>query len=310
MSTRPRRPLPCIPILTAALLMTAGCGSQAASPAPPSPTVAVQAPLPQIEVASSEAVVGKNRFTFGLIKNNHPIQNISRVKTIFYLLHGSSGRVEAVTTASFNYFARDFKHTAENSAATEIGGVFVTYPRFGSTGTWAVQVQLPPKVGGALQPARFSVVSHGFAPAVGTRAIPSHNPTVAQLPLTKLDSARPVYDPEMHRLSIAQALAQHKPLVVLFSTPAFCESRMCGPLTQIVHGVALHYGSRTNFVHIEVYKNAVFSQGYAPTFLQWHLRTEPWIFVIDRRGIIRSEFEGPTSSSEIETALNTVLARG
>jgi hypothetical protein len=127
------------------------------------------------------------------------------------------------------------------------------------------------------------------------------------MPATKLDSGRPPDD--MHKLSIAGAIAQHKPLVVLFATAAFCESRLCGPEIQSVEGVENKFQGRVNFVHIEVYKNAVFADGYAPTFLAWHLQTEPWVFVVDRRGVITAEFEGATAASEIIPALQQTLAR-
>jgi hypothetical protein len=111
----------------------------------------------------------------------------------------------------------------------------------------------------------------------------------------------------MHRLSIAQAIAQHKPLVVLFATAAFCTSRLCGPEIEVVKGLEARYRSRVNFVHIEIYRDAEYSKGFAPTVLQWHLETEPWVFVINRKGIITAKFDGPTPASEIAPPINADL---
>jgi hypothetical protein len=40
---------------------------------------------------------------------------------------------------------------------------------------------------------------------------------------------------------------------------------------------------------------------------EWHLATEPWIFIVDSDGIIRAKFEGLVTAHELETALKDVL---
>lgn len=258
----------------------------------------------QLEVAESDIAVGRDRFTFGLLAANHPL-SLRTARTAFYLVHGNSATVQQVVTAHFNNFVAGLPHTAENTGAEEIKGVYVSYPTFNHAGDWMVVAQFPS--GGKMQVARqaFRVAAHTSAPAVGTRAPRTQNPTIYQMPVSRLDSGHPPDD--MHRLSIAAAIAQHKPLVVLFSTPAFCVSRMCGPQTEIVESVEKQFRGRVNFVHIEVYKNANPADGYAPAMLQWHLLTEPWVFVVNSRGLIAARFEGPTSGTEIAAAIRKVL---
>ena len=41
--------------------------------------------------------------------------------------------------------------------------------------------------------------------------------------------------------------------------------------------------------------------------VEWNLQTEPWIFVVDGRGMIRAKFEGLTTVRELEVALQQVL---
>jgi hypothetical protein len=285
-------------------LILAACGASA-SGASPTPTVpAGKSPQYAMTVATSELAVGQGRFTFGVLKDDRPVE-IPKVRTSFFVLHGKSAVLQESTTAKFNYFTRGLKDTPQNSAAFQIGGVYVAYPKFSHVGTWGVQANVP--VGGKIVHLRssFLVQPRLTIPAVGTPAPRSHNPTTAQEPATRLDSGRPPDD--MHKLSIAAAIAQHKPLVVLFATAAFCQSRLCGPEIEVVQGVENRFRGRVNFVHIEVYKNAIFKDGFAPTFLQWHLQTEPWIFVVDRHGIVRAEFEGATPASEIDPALERVL---
>jgi hypothetical protein len=66
---------------------------------------------------------------------------------------------------------------------------------------------------------------------------------------------------------------------------------MCGPQTEIVQRLEPLYRRRVNFIHIEIYKDANPAHGYARTVRQWHLQTEPWVFVVDRRGRIAAKFE-------------------
>jgi len=52
------------------------------------------------------------------------------------------------------------------------------------------------------------------------------------------------------------------------------------------------YGNRITFIHEEVYVNNQPSKGLRPQLKAFHLRTEPWLFTINRRGIITARLEG------------------
>ena len=45
----------------------------------------------------------------------------------------------------------------------------------------------------------------------------------------------------------------------------------------------------------------------APAFKQWKLDSEPWVFVIDRSGVIRFRALGPVTATEIAAALQPLL---
>jgi hypothetical protein len=283
-----------------------GCGRSSGSPArEATPTIAAGAATGvQAVIASTDLAVGPNRFTFGLLRNNVPVSTGSPRLT-FFLLHGTAATAMSKTTAHFSNFTQGLPHTAANANALAVKGVYVTNVTFSKPGTWGVEIDSV--VGGKPHTlhATFTVAARSTAPGIGQPAPRSHNPTIHDKPARLLDSGRPPDD--MHKLSIAAAIAQHKPLVVLFSTPAFCESRMCGPETEIVERVENQFRGRVNFIHIEVYKNANPADGYAPTFLQWHLQTEPWVFIVNRRGIITARFEGPSAASELDAAIRADL---
>lgn len=246
--------------------------------------------------------MGPNRFTFGVLNDNHPVES-GAPRLTFFILRGNQAQRQASAVAHFNQFDKQLKERDADPA--DIGGVFVTDVMFHKPGKWGVEISMP--IGGKhrVMETVFTVARHSRTPAIGSPAPRSDNPTTAQMPATKLDSGRPPDD--MHKLSIAGAIAQHKPLVVLFATAAYCQSRLCGPEIKVVKGLENRYRGRVNFVHIEVYKDANPAHGVAKAMVQWHLQTDPWVFVVDRHGMIAGKFEGPSPASEIDPVIRRVL---
>jgi hypothetical protein len=145
------------------------------------------------------------------------------------------------------------------------------------------------------------------SPAVGTKAYPSKNPTVADAPAASITTARPP-DTPLLRYSIADSLKAHAPFVVVFATPALCQSRTCGPVVEVVNAVRKLRGrSDVRFIHVEVYENNDPQQGVNRWMREWKLPSEPWVFVVDRNGVIRAKFEGPVSLGELAKSVRATL---
>jgi hypothetical protein len=145
------------------------------------------------------------------------------------------------------------------------------------------------------------------SPALGTKAYPSKNPTLADAPATSITTARPP-DKPLLRYSIADSLKAHAPFVVVFATPAFCQSRTCGPTVEVVNAVRKLRGrSDVRFIHVEVYKNNDPQQGLNRWMREWNLPTEPWVFIVDRDGVIRAKLEGPVSLGELAAAVRDTI---
>ncbi len=86
----------------------------------------------------------------------------------------------------------------------------------------------------------------------------------------------------LHETTIADALRTGTPAVVIFATPAFCESRFCGPITDVIQDLAERYSDRAEFIHVEIYReyeqgNVVVNQAAADWLLRNGDLTEPWI---------------------------------
>jgi hypothetical protein len=92
-----------------------------------------------------------------------------------------------------------------------------------------------------------------------------------------------------HELTLTEALDNGKPTAVIISTPAFCQTDVCGPSLEFVIDAA---AARTdiNVVHAEVYENFTADTNgipaVAPLLAAWELQFEPSLFVADASGTI------------------------
>jgi hypothetical protein len=110
----------------------------------------------------------------------------------------------------------------------------------------------------------------------------------------------------MHEEDLASVLGR-KPVVLLFATPALCQSRVCGPVADVAEQVKRDYGDEASFIHMEIYRDNEFNKGYRPQVRAYRLPSEPWLFVIDRHGVIRTAIEGAFSVPELEAAVRQVV---
>jgi hypothetical protein len=150
----------------------------------------------------------------------------------------------------------------------------------------------------------LDVRASSASPALGSKAFPSRTPTIASTDgdLALLTTRVPP-DRELLRYSIAGSLAAHKPFVVVFATPKFCTSRTCGPTVDVVDAVRRRF-RRTDirFIHVEVYRRNDPTLGLNRFMREWHLPSEPWIFLVGADGRIEAKFEGPVSVRELAAA--------
>jgi len=98
-----------------------------------------------------------------------------------------------------------------------------------------------------------------------------------------------------------------RPIALLFSTPQLCVSKVCGPVTDIAVALQHQYGGRVAFIHQEVYVDNQPSQGLRPQLKAFHLQTEPWLFVVNRQGVIIARLEGAFGLTEMGNALQAAL---
>lgn len=142
-------------------------------------------------------------------------------------------------------------------------------------------------------------------PRVGQRPPAIHTPTESSVggDLGKLTTRQP---PERMNSADFHDVLGKKPIVLLFATPKFCQSRVCGPVVDAASQVQQRYGKQVEFIHMEIYKDNDPSKGVRPQVRAFHLPSEPWLFVVDRKGVIRTAIEGAFDVGELTRAVKGV----
>ena len=163
----------------------------------------------------------------------------------------------------------------------------------------------------------FDVQPSADVVAVGDSAPASDTPTLADV---GGDVARISTDPApvaaFYETSIAEAVADKKPFVVAFATPKFCVTKQCGPTLDRLKPIAARHPGVT-VINVEPYE-LEFKEGSLQPVLtgdrltptaattEWGLPTEPWVFVVDREGVVTASFMLIFSDEELEAALSAV----
>jgi hypothetical protein len=185
----------------------------------------------------------------------------------------------------------------------EVRGLYRTTFSFDRPGTWGVVVRADGLPGSEVT--LFSVVPDSPVPAVGDPAPRVVTPAASERPLAEI-SSDPAPDPRFYELSLDAALASGRKTVVVFATPRFCATATCGPVLDLVKGIAPRFPD-VNFVHVEVYENLDPADGedlvLVPAVVDWRLPSEPWVFVVDGTGTVAAAFEGTVAPEELQAAL-------
>ncbi len=142
-------------------------------------------------------------------------------------------------------------------------------------------------------------------PAPGDPAVPATTPTTADdQGYDALCTSNPVC--EMHEVSLDTSLDEGRPVVLLFATPAYCQTSVCGPAVEIADQVraAEDWGDLA-WVHVEIYTDA--AETVAPPVLDWGLPSEPWLYAIGRDGNIVDRIDGPLTSADVADLARQVV---
>jgi hypothetical protein len=314
-----------------AMASLSACGSDegGTAPAPPQPAAAAPTDFPsargktltQLTKGVSEGVilkiaslysqrVGRNRFSFALVDRADKQLEVSDVALYFADEDGKEVHGPFVAHKESLDVAAPYRSRLTSQDLASGDTFYVANPTFKSPGKHRV-------LGLARLDGRLVVADSGPSgsvpvgrrngpPDVGDKAIRVHTQTATDVGGNlKQITTRVPPAPELLKTDFADVVGK-KPVVLLFATPALCQSRTCGPVVDIAEEVRAKYGSGVTFIQNEIYVDNNPSKGPRAQVKAWRLPSEPWAFVLDRHGRVSTRFESVFSVGELARAVAKV----
>jgi hypothetical protein len=294
--------------VAAAVITLIGCAAPTPTATPirsssPSATTASNSAVLPAAI-SSELSVGTNRYLFSFTdaKTNNPAGAPDRTASVGFT--GPANQTIPATPGTFIW------------AIENVSGIYVATVDFPAAGDWTAHFT----TAAAGKPEetmdfQFQVTDKKSVISPGDKAPSVDTPTLASVggDVSKI-SSDPKPNPAFYQTSIAAALAAHKPFVLIFATPKFCQTSTCGPTLDKVKPIAAAHPDLT-FINVEPYilsvdqgqlQPVLDAQGYlqaVPATKAYGLLSEPYLFVVGGDGIVRASFELIFTPDEIDKAL-------
>jgi len=293
-------------LLTAVVAVVVACGGGTQSAAPSASAATRLFPV----AISSQTVVGENRFLFSFIDAaNQPVASPDRTASVQFIKDGETAPV-ASADGRFVW------------AIEDVRGVYVANVTLPSAGPYVARFTTA-ESGGEPQTIdlQLDVREEGSGVGVGDPAVTSDTPTLEDVggDLAKLSSDKAPVE-RFYETSVADAVTAKEPFVLVFATPAFCQSAQCGPTLDQVKSAVAGYPDLT-VINVEPYQLEATDTGLQPvtsgdppqlvpveSVLEWGITSEPWIFVVDGEGVVRGSFEGIVAVDELKASIDEVLA--
>ena len=259
----------------------------------------------QAGLATQEFTPGRNRLAFGVVgADNKLVYGPSAV----YLARTPNDRAEGPFPAPADPLVVDPPFRSKQAAleSDAVAAIYESQVTFRRPGRYAVLVVTKRPEGLVGGGTRVMVKEDSAIPAVGERPPRVDTETVASSggDIKAIDTRDPADD--MHEENFADVLGE-KPVVLLMATPALCQTRVCGPVTDIAAQLQKDYGDRATFIHQEVYEDNEVEKGLRKPLRQFKLTTEPWLFTFSSDGRVAARLEGSFGNDAFREAVEAAL---
>ncbi|MCC6224493.1 MAG: hypothetical protein IT201_13510 [Thermoleophilia bacterium] len=307
-------------ILPALVAVATACGSEAGGsgaavvetitadtgtePAPAGSIRALLAERPGADVAlvlgSSDFVPGANRISFLVLRPDGRVVHAPRARVAV-----AAGDLDAVPAIEGTAEDLDVGTPGKDDDELESPSVWVARVDLPAPGRYTLLVE--PEGTDVQAVGQIEVRASSPAPEIGDPAFPSDTPTLEDGFAEEITTASPP-DVELLRHSVADSLEDGVPFVVVFATPRYCQSRVCGPAVAVVDEVRRRLeGGGVRFIHVEIYEGNDPARGFNRWVEEWGLPTEPYTFLVGADGIVAARFEGLVTVGELERAVRELL---
>ena len=193
-----------------------------------------------------------------------------------------------------------FKNVLLREKGIEGRGIYSINAILDETGPWLIKTKQQS------QPLELnvSVAENNLATFEGDDCPNSPTPTNTDPLDAKILCTRFEGECGLHKKSVPELLKTGKPFVVLFATPARCQTAYCGPVLDLTLAEAKNFD--IDIVHVEIYKDDV-SNAVLDAVTAWNLPSEPWMFGVTKDGKISKRLDGAFDQSEIEELIKNLI---
>jgi len=256
-----------------------------------------------VSPAATVFEVGKNRYPFGVFDVSRA--QIDDAQVALYSAKSPTSPVEGPLPAEWVSLSTKAAYRSQGAGGEgEANSFYVVAPvRFDRNGPWLGIALI--KDGDGFEATRLPSPTVGSLPGlvkVGEKAPRISTPTAADVggDLGKIDTRQP--PSSMHDVDFEDVVGK-KPVVLVFATPALCQSRVCGPVVDVAEQVKDEVGDGVAFIHMEVFNDNDMAKGMRPQLAAFGLQTEPWIFLIGKDGKVQQRIEGAIGVDELRAAV-------
>ena len=264
---------------------------------------------PVLAASVSELAAGDNRFGFGLFDRARA--QIADAPVALYVAPVGGGKATGPWVARYESLAvkPQFQSRSVSSDPNAARSLYVANLKLPKAGRY--EVLGVTRLDGRLVAAKsagppLTAQAKGAVPKVGDMAPMIHTQTKGDVggAIEKIDTRQP--PSTMHDDDFADVVGK-KPTILIFATPALCQSRVCGPVVDVAEQVKSRRGGEAAFVHQEIFRDNDVSKGFRPQVKAYNLPTEPWVFAIDRNGRIAARIEGAYQRAELDAAVDKAV---
>ncbi len=298
------------------ILLLAACGGSAGAtdplgtaPAQQSPGAPAGGPAILPLLVSSELARGPTRFLFSLTDPQNQLIAAPDLDVAleFYDTDSDPEAVVFEEDATFIWALEGER------------GLYVANVDFPEAGRWGTRFTATfPDGRTETVRADYDVLEDTRTPSIGEEVPSVETPTASSVvnDLRRL-TTDPDPEPRFYQTSVDEALAANEPFVLVFATPAFCQTRTCGPTLETVKEVAAEHPDLT-FINVEPFvmevrdgslQPVLSAEGQlqqAPWTVAWQLVSEPFVAVVDGSGTLQAKFEGVLGADELRDALQAL----
>lgn len=249
-------------------------------------------PTVQAALATQDLFAGgeDQRFAFGVLRrtpeNTYSLVTGDAVQIAFAPPEGSPGEPQ---TAEFH-----------GAGLPPDKGVYVARVSPDVPGFWEATLTVEGESGTL----PFEVLEEPRVPVPGDEAIAVATPTVDDdQGVFELCTREP--DCSFHEVSLDGALEAAGPVVIMFSTPRFCVSQVCGPVLDVLINESDDFPD-TTFIHSEIWANDETSIP-VDAVAEWGLQTEPWLFGIKPDGTVAARLDGAFDQAEVRSLIEATV---